>query len=145
MEIVMKDILKVEFLSRAENEGFARAAVATFMTRLNPTLDEINDVKTAVSEAVTNCVVHGYDNEDGLINMEVEIDENRLSIVIEDFGMGIEDVEQAREPLFTTKPDEERSGMGFTFMEIFMDSLKVDSCRGKGTTVHMSKIIMGGR
>ena len=141
----MKDVFWVEFLSKAENEGFARACVATFMARLNPTIDEINDVKTAVSEAVTNSVVHGYKDDKGLIDMEVSIEDNILSIVINDYGIGIDNVEQAREPLFTTKPEEERSGMGFTFMEIFMDSLKVDSEKGKGTTVHMSKKILGGK
>ena len=140
----MKDILKIEMYSRPENEGFARAAVATFMARLNPTLEEINDVKTAVSEAVTNAVVHGYDDETGVINMEVEREGHALGITITDYGMGIENVERAREPLYTTKPDEERSGMGFTFMEIFMDSLNISSCYGKGTRVHMTKIIAGG-
>lgn len=141
----MKDILKIEMLSRPENEGFARAAVATFMTRLNPTLEEINDVKTAVSEAVTNSVVHGYDNEEGIIHLQVEVEDESLSVSVADYGRGIENIEQAKEPLFTTKPDEERSGMGFTFMEIFMDSLKVESVSGKGTTVHMTKKIWGGK
>lgn len=141
----MKDILKLEMLSRSENEGFARAAVATFMTRLNPTLEEINDVKTAVSEAVTNSVVHGYDSEEGIIRLLVEIEDESLSVSVIDYGKGIENIEMAKEPLFTTKPEEERSGMGFTFMEIFMDSLKVESVSGKGTTVHMTKKIGGGK
>lgn len=141
----MKDILKMEILSKSENEGFARAAVAAFMARLNPTLEEINDVKTAVSEAVTNSVVHGYAKENGIIHIEVEIEENELTVIIRDYGMGIDNIEQAREPLFTTKPDEERSGMGFTFMEIFMDNLKIESDYGKGTTVHMTKKITGGK
>lgn len=137
----MNDKLKMEILSRPENEGFARAAVAAFVARLNPTLEEIGDIKTAVSEAVTNSVVHAYDNEDGLIQIEVEISGNEVSIIVADEGRGIVDVEQAREPLYTTKPDEERSGMGFTFMEIFMDGLEVESLQDKGTTVHMVKKI----
>lgn len=140
----MRDILKMEILSRPENEGFARAAVAAFVARLNPTLEEINDIKTAVSEAVTNSVVHAYDSEEGSIKITIEIEEKNVAITIVDEGEGIANVEQAREPLFTTKPEEERSGMGFTFMEIFMDGLEVHSSKGKGTTVHMVKKIGGG-
>lgn len=141
----MKDIMKMEILSRPENEGFARAAVAAFVARLNPTLEEINDIKTAVSEAVTNSVVHAYDSEEGIIRINIEIEDKNVAITIEDDGEGIENVEQAREPLFTTKPEEERSGMGFTFMEIFMDGLEVESLKGRGTTVHMVKKIGGGK
>lgn len=141
----MSDILKMQILSRPENEAFARAAVAAFITRINPTLEEINDIKTAVSEAVTNAVVHGYDSEDGIIALEIQIEEKTVSITVQDYGVGIDNVEQAREPLFTTKPEEERSGMGFTFMEIFMDKLTVESSSGKGTIVHMSKSIKGGK
>lgn len=141
----MKDILKMEILSRPENEGFARASVAAFVARLNPTLEEINDIKTAVSEAVTNSVVHGYEHEEGIIYMDITIEDSEVHIKVIDEGKGIEDIEQAREPLFTTKPEEERSGMGFTFMEIFMDRLEVESVKGKGTTVHMVKKIDGGK
>lgn len=141
----MSDTLKMQMHSKAENEAFARAAVAAFITRLNPTMEEINDVKTAVSEAVTNSVVHGYDNDEGEIFISIDIEDHKVSVTVEDFGIGIENVEQAREPLFTTKPDEERSGMGFTFMEIFMDELSVESVPGKGTVVHMSKTIKGGK
>ncbi|MBQ2745084.1 MAG: anti-sigma F factor [Lachnospiraceae bacterium] len=141
----MRDILKMEILSRPENEGFARASVAAFVARLNPTLEEINDIKTAVSEAVTNSVVHGYENGEGTIFMEIVIEDKVVHIKIADEGMGIDDVERAREPLFTTKPEEERSGMGFTFMEIFMDRLEVESAKGKGTSVHMVKKIGGGK
>lgn len=141
----MKDTMKMEILSRPENESFVRAAVAAFVIRLNPTLDEINDIKTAVSEAVTNCVVHGYSNGEGIIGVEVSIEDDNVDIKIEDFGAGIDNIEQAKEPLFTTKPDEERSGMGFTFMELFMDNLRVESDCGKGTTVHMSKKIRRGK
>lgn len=141
----MEDRLKMQILSKPENEGFARAVVAAYITRLNPTIDEINDVKTAVSEAVTNAVVHGYGTEEGVIDMEIIIKENTVSVKVQDFGEGIDNVEQAREPLFTTRPEEERSGMGFTFMEIFMDSLTVESKKGEGTVVHMSKNIKGGK
>ena len=141
----MADTLKMQIQSKADNEAFARAAVAAFITRINPTLEEINDVKTAVSEAVTNVVVHGYDSEEGIISLNVQIDNNTVTITVEDYGKGIDDVKRAREPLYTTKPDEERSGMGFTFMEIFMDELTVESAIGKGTTVHLSKIIKGGK
>ena len=141
----MRDILKMEILSRPENEGFARAATAAFVARLNPTLEEINDIKTAVSEAVTNSVVHAYDSEEGVIWLTIELEGNDVAITVADKGFGIADVEQAREPLFTTKPEEERSGMGFTFMEIFMDGLSVESSKGNGTTVHMVKKIGGGK
>ena len=140
----MKDTLNMEILSKPQNEGFARAAVAAFVARLNPTLEEINDIKTAVSEAVTNSVVHAYDNEEGIIHINIEIEDEEVGITITDDGEGIADVDKAREPLFTTKPDEERSGMGFTFMEIFMDGLEVESSKGKGTRVHMVKKIGGG-
>ena len=141
----MADTLKMQIQSKADNEAFARAAVAAFITRINPTLEEINDVKTAVSEAVTNVVVHGYDSDEGIISLNVQIDNNTVTITVEDYGKGIDDVKRAREPLYTTKPDEERSGMGFTIMEIYMDELTVESAIGKGTTVHMSKIIKGGK
>ncbi len=141
----MSDTLKMQIFSKAENEAFARAAVAAFITRVNPTLEEINDIKTAVSEAVTNAVVHGYDSEEGIIALDIHIDDRKVSIMVEDYGNGIDNVQQAREPLYTTKPDEERSGMGFTFMEIFMDDLTVESTPGKGTVVCMSKTIKGGK
>lgn len=137
----MKDILNMEILSKPQNEGFARAAVAAFIARLNPTLEEINDIKTAVSEAVTNSVVHAYTNEEGMIYIHISIENNDVAITISDKGEGIEDIEQAREPLYTTKPEEERSGMGFTFMELFMDELKIESVKGEGTTIYMTKKI----
>lgn len=141
----MNDYMKMEFFSRPENEGLARAVVATFVARLNPTLDEINDIKTAVSEAVTNSVVHAYENIEGIIKLEVEINNKDATVIISDEGMGIKDVDKAREPLFTTNAADERSGMGFTFMEIFMDSLEVESTYGKGTIVRMTKTINSGR
>ena len=133
--------MKLEFDSRPCNESFARVAVAAFMTQLNPTLEEVADVKTALSEAVTNAIVHGYQNEVKKIYIECEICEQTLSVKVTDYGTGIEDIEQAMQPLYTTRPDEERSGMGFAFMEAFMDELSVQSTPGKGTSVFMQKRI----
>lgn len=132
---------KVEIPSTSSNEGFARAAAACFAAQMDPTLEEVNDIKTAVSEAVTNAIVHGYPNEIGKILLKLSIKEgNLLEITVRDWGVGIPDVEQARQPLFTTG-NEERSGMGFTIMESFMDVLRVRSVPGKGTTVTMRKRI----
>lgn len=122
-----------------ENEGFARVAVAAFITPLNPTMEEISDVKTAVSEAVTNAVIHAYEEKGGRIEIRCGLEGDLLHIEVEDFGKGIKDVRQAMEPLFTTRPDLERSGMGFAFMEAFMDSLFVESLPEKGTCVTMEK------
>ena len=131
----------LEFPSRSANEGFARTAAACFAAQLDPTLEEVNDVKTAVSEAVTNAIVHAYPDELGKVVVKLRIKEDHaLEIVVKDWGVGIEDVAQARTPLFTTG-SEERSGMGFTIMESFMDTLKVRSTPGKGTTVTMSRKI----
>ena len=131
----------LEFPSRSANEGFARAAAACFAAQLDPTLEEVNDVKTAVSEAVTNANVHAYPDKLGKVVVKLRIKEDHaLEIVVKDWGVGIEDVAQARTPLFTTG-SEERSGMGFTIMESFMDTLKVRSTPGKGTTVTMSRKI----
>ena len=131
----------LEFPSRSANEGFARTAAACFAAQLDPTLEEVNDVKTAVSEAVTNAIVHAYPNTIGKVVVKLRIKEDHsLEIVVKDWGVGIEDIDQARTPLFTTG-SEERSGMGFTIMESFMDTLKVRSAPGKGTTVTMSRKI----
>ena len=131
----------ITFLSRSANEGFARTAAACFAAQLDPTLDEVNDVKTAVSEAVTNAIVHAYPDTLGKVSMKLRIfADNVLEIVIRDWGVGLEDVDRAREPLFTTG-DEQRSGMGFTIMESFMDNLRVRSVPGKGTTVTMRRRI----
>lgn len=135
----MKEVnsLKMEFLSKSANESFARAAVAAFTAQLDPTLEEIGDIKTAVSEAVTNCIVHAYPQSIGRIVLKVKIySDNTLEISIRDWGRGIADVEKARTPMFTTG-GEERSGMGFTIMESFTDKLKVKSREGSGTTVKM--------
>ena len=131
----------LEFPSRSANEGFIRTAAACFAAQLDPTLEEVNDIKTAVSEAVTNAIVHAYPDTLGKIVVKLRIREDHaLEIIVKDWGVGIEDVEKAREPLFTTG-NQERSGMGFTIMESFMDSLKVRSTPGKGTTVTMGRKI----
>ena len=131
--------MQLKFLSRSENEVFARNVVAAFALPLNPTLDELSDVKTAVSEAVTNCIVHGYRGCEGWITLCCKLDGDVLHIRISDDGRGIEDVEQALTPFYTTLPDEERSGMGFTIMQTFMTTFSVVSEAGRGTTVRMSK------
>ena len=129
----------LEFPSRSSNEGFARAAVACFAAQMDPTLEELGDIRTAVSEAVTNCIVHAYPNDLGIIILRCRIlKDNVLDIVVKDRGVGIPDVEQARRPAFTTGGGE-RSGMGFTIMESFMTSLEITSAAGKGTTVHMRR------
>ena len=131
----------LDFPSRSANEGFARTAAACFAAQLDPTLEEINDIKTAVSEAVTNAIVHAYPDTLGRVSVKLRIREDRiLEIVVKDWGAGIADVDQARTPLFTTG-SEERSGMGFTIMESFMDTLKVRSAPGRGTTVTMARRI----
>ena len=136
-----ENYVTLEFPSRSANEGFARAAAACFAAQLDPTLEEVNDIKTAVSEAVTNAIVHAYPNTLGKITMRMRLLEDlQLEIQIKDGGVGIPDVEQARTPLFTTG-NEERSGMGFTIMESFMDTVKVRSTVGKGTTVTMRRRI----
>ncbi len=135
------DRIKIEFDAVSENEGFARVCVAAFATRLDPTLEEINDIKTAVSEAVTNSVIHGYNKKGGLITLTAEIEEKTLKVIIEDSGRGIDNVKKAMEPMYTTGEDDERSGMGFTFMDVFMDGLEVWSEPGRGTRVTMFKRI----
>ena len=137
--------MELVFDSRSVNEGFARVAVASFMTQLNPTLEEVADVKTAVSEAVTNAIIHGYDKRIEKIRIHCWLQGQILYIEVEDYGKGMEDVTRAMEPLFTTKPELERSGMGFSFMEAFMDDISVESELGKGTVVKMYKEIGKGR
>ena len=136
-----ENYMVMEFLSRSSNESFARTAVATFAAQLDPTLDELGDIKTAVSEAVTNSIVHGYPNTLGKIVVKVRIlERNTLEISVRDWGCGIENIDKAREPMFTTG-GEERSGMGFTIMESFTDRMRVKSKLGHGTTVVMQKRI----
>ena len=132
-------MIRFEFDSRSENEAMARVVIAAYLLREDPTLEEMADIKTAVSEAVTNAIIHGYEDTIGRIVMEADIKDHCLSISITDFGKGIEDVEKAMEPLFTTKPDKERVGMGFAFMEAFMDELYVESEVNKGTKEIMKK------
>ena len=141
----MTNEMKLEFDSRSANEAFARETVASFMTQLNPTLEEVSDVKTAVSEAVTNAIIHGYENHVNKVRIYAGIEGRTLHLEISDRGVGIPDVKKAMEPLYTTRPELERSGMGFSFMEAFMDEVQVESEPGKGTIVRMKKIIGRGR
>lgn len=137
---VLDNKISIELMSKSQNEGFARVAIAAFVSQLDPTLEELSDVKTAISEAVTNSIIHGYENRnEDIIKIEAMIYGNEVTIIVEDFGVGIKDVEKAKEPLYTSKPELERSGMGFTVMESFMDSLEVISNEGKGTKVIMKK------
>ena len=137
-----KNEMKLEFLSKSSNEAFARITVAAFASQLDPTIEEIADIKTAVSEAVTNSIIHGYpDTDEGIIKIFARLSEKDIEIEISDNGVGIENIEEAREPLFTTKSNLERSGMGFTIMENFMDDLKIESIRGLGTKITMKKKI----
>ena len=133
--------MKIEFISKSSNEAFARIAVAAFASQLDPTIEELADIKTAVSEAVTNCIIHGYDKKQGIVKIVSKLKENEIIIEISDKGKGIENIDEAKEPLYTTKPNLERSGMGFTIMESFMDKMEVESILGLGTKVTMSKII----
>lgn len=133
--------MKLSFDAVSENESFARMVISAFVAQLNPTINDLVDIKTAVCEGVTNAIVHGYENKGGTVVMEAELYDNTVHIKITDTGKGIEDINKAREPFFTTRPEEERSGMGFTVMESFMDSLEVISEVGKGTTLIMTKTI----
>ena len=133
--------MEIRFDSRSENEGFARVSVASFLTQLNPTVEEVADVKTAVSEAVTNCIIHGYENSMGIVKVECKLKDNWVEIQISDSGKGIEDIELAKKPLYTTKANLERSGMGFTIMESFMDEMRVESIPEMGTKVTLRKYI----
>ena len=137
----MKQVMKLELDSISSNESFARVVVAAFLTRLNPTMEEVADIKTAVSEAVTNAIIHGYRQEVHKIVIEAMVEEDVFTVSVEDFGVGIEDVKKAMEPMYTTRGDMERSGMGFVFMEAFMDSIEVESKIGQGTKVIMTKKI----
>ena len=141
MKNVYENEMKLEFLSKSSNESFARITVAAFASQLDPSLEEIADIKTAVSEAVTNCIIHGYEEKDGIIKIECKLFANSIEIEISDNGKGIEDIEKARQALYTSKSELERSGMGFTIMESFMDEVKVESVLGVGTKVTMKKMI----
>ncbi|MDD5017758.1 MAG: anti-sigma F factor [Eubacteriales bacterium] len=136
-----KNIMELRLLSLSQNESFARSVVGAFATQLNPTLEEISDIKTAVSEAVTNAIVHAYPDTIGDIRIVAELSGNIIRVKVQDFGVGIRDIQQARQPFFSTANDESRSGMGFTVMETFMDEVIIDSTPAKGTTVEMKKSI----
>lgn len=136
-----KNKMQLEILSKSCNEAFARITVAAFASQLDPTIEEISDIKTAVSEAVTNSIIHGYENKDGIIKIVAYLFEDSIIIEISDQGKGIEDINVAKQPLYTTKPDLERSGMGFTIMDSFMDELKIESVVGMGTKITMEKAI----
>ena len=133
--------MNLEFISKSSNESFARITIAAFAAQLDPTIEELADIKTAVSEAVTNCIIHGYENRMGIIKVSAKLFENEIEIEISDHGKGIENIEMAKEPLYTTKPNLERSGMGFTIMESFMDTVKIESVVGLGTKITMNKKI----
>ena len=133
--------MKLEFVSKGSNEAFARLTVAAFASQLDPTIEELADIKTAVSEAVTNCIIHAYENRQGVIKINSKLKDNKIIIQISDNGKGIENVEAAKEPLYTTKPNLERSGMGFTIMESFMDEVNIESVVGLGTKITMKKLI----
>ena len=137
----MRQVMKLEIDSIPSNESFARVVVAAFLTRLNPTMEEVADIKTAVSEAVTNAIIHGYQNEVHKIEIEAWVEKELFTVSVKDFGVGIEDVKKAMEPMYTTRRDLERSGMGFVFMEAFMDTVQVESKPGEGTKVKMTKKI----
>jgi stage II sporulation protein AB (anti-sigma F factor) len=136
------NFMKLSFAARSENEAFARVAVAAFLAQLDPTLEQIDEIKTVVSEAVTNAIIHGYDGRpDGIVTLEAAIEGDTFSLIVSDEGNGIEDLELARQPLFTSRPELERSGMGFTIMENFMDAFEAESVPGGGTRLRMKKRI----
>ncbi|TKC19785.1 anti-sigma F factor [Robertmurraya kyonggiensis] len=136
----MKNEMHLQFNALSQNESFARVTVAAFIAQLDPTMDELTEIKTVVSEAVTNAIIHGYDNNpEGIVYISVKIEDDLIDMTIKDNGQGITDIEEARQPLFTTKPELERSGMGFTIMENFMDEIEVNSIIGEGTEVRLRK------
>ena len=141
MKNVYENEMKLEFTSKSNNESFARITIAAFVAQLDPTIEEISDIKTAVSEAVTNSIIHGYEEKEGIVKIECKLFANSIEIEISDNGKGIENVEKARQALYTSKPELERSGMGFTIMESFMDEVKIESVLGLGTKVTMKKMI----
>lgn len=141
MKDMFENEMKLEFISKASNESFARVTVAAFAAQLDPSLEELADIKTAVSEAVTNCIIHGYENKQGIVKIVGHLRENELILEISDKGKGIENIAIAKEPLYTTRPNLERSGMGFTIMESFMDTMEIESIVGLGTKVTMTKKI----
>ena len=141
MKNLYENEMRLEFLSKSNNEAFARITVAAFASQLDPTIEQLADIKTAVSEAVTNCIIHAYEEKEGIIEIVCKLFADSIVIEISDTGRGIENIEEAKKPLYTSKPNLERSGMGFTIMESFMDEMNVESVLGLGTKVTMKKII----
>jgi stage II sporulation protein AB (anti-sigma F factor) len=139
--VLQENSMRLQFPSRSENESLARVAVATFITPLDPTMEQLTELKTAVSEAVTNAIIHGYANTSGEVRMYCAIHQGMVEVIVEDDGAGIDDIEQAKEPLYTSRPELERSGMGITIMESFVDELTIESVPGQGTRVCMRKVI----
>ena len=142
MQEIYENSMKLEILSKSVNEAFARITVAAFASQLDINIEELADIKTAVSEAVTNCIIHAYNTSEGVIKIEAHLTINSIVIEISDNGKGIENIDQAKEPLYTSKPDLERAGMGFTIMDSFMDELKIESIIGLGTKITMKKIFV---
>ena len=141
MKWIYENEMQLKFISKSNNEAFARISVAAFVAQLDPTVEEISDIKTAVSEAVTNSIIHGYEDSEGEVIVNCKISGETITIEVSDSGKGIENIEEARKPLYTSKPNLERSGMGFTIMESFMDEMKIESIVGLGTKVTMKKTI----
>ncbi|MCA0985861.1 anti-sigma F factor [Guptibacillus algicola] len=138
----MRNRMDIEFSALSQNESFARVTVAAFIAQLDPTVDELTEIKTVVSEAVTNAIIHGYEqNADGKVYISVELNDDTVHLSIRDNGIGIDDLDEARQPLFTTKPELERSGMGFTIMENFMDEVKIESAKNQGTSIQVVKYL----
>ncbi|WP_042346227.1 anti-sigma F factor [Bacillus massiliigorillae] len=142
----MRNSMLLQFSAQSQNESFARVTVAAFVAQLDPTMDELTEIKTVVSEAVTNAIIHGYENDaNGIVTIEASIEDFVVDLVIKDEGVGIEDIEEAKQPLFTTKPELERSGMGFTIMENFMDELSIVSHKGEGTIIRLKKHVANSK
>ena len=138
--------MKLQFSAQSQNESFARVTVAAFVAQLDPTMDELTEIKTVVSEAVTNSIIHGYENDStGIVTIEASLEDNVVELIIKDEGVGIQDIDEAKQPLFTTKPELERSGMGFTIMENFMDELSIVSHKGEGTIIRLKKHVTNSK
>ena len=138
--------MKLQFSAQSQNESFARITVAAFVAQLDPTMDELTEIKTVVSEAVTNSIIHGYESDPtGIVTIEATLEDNTVELVIKDEGVGIHDIDEAKQPLFTTKPELERSGMGFTIMENFMDELSIVSHKGEGTIIRLKKHVTNSK
>lgn len=138
--------MKLQFSAQSQNESFARVTVAAFVAQLDPTMDELTEIKTVISEAVTNSIIHGYESDPtGIVTIEASLEDNIVELTIKDEGVGIQDIDEAKQPLFTTKPELERSGMGFTIMENFMDELSIISHKGEGTIIRLKKHVTNSK